>query len=98
MHLFTQSALLKALGWSLFNSLWQMALLWFAYAVLVAAFRKSSANMRHFLALLLICTGTVWFGVSFIGGVFSADEHAGYVLPAGISRQFIGPLLPYCSF
>src|SRR5882724_2300229 len=98
MHLFTQSAVLKALGWSLFNSLWQMGLLWLAYALLVAIFRKASADMRHFLALLLIFTGTAWFAASFISGVISADEHAGYPFPAGIPRQFIGQLLPYCSF
>src|SRR5258707_299372 len=67
-------------------------------SLLVAIFRKASADMRHFLALLLICTGTIWFAGSFIGGIISADEHAGYLFPAGIPRQFIGQLLPYCSF
>jgi hypothetical protein len=98
MHLLTQSALLKALGWSLFNSLWQMALLWLVYILLTTVFRRASAGARHFLALALLGAGTGWFLMSFIGGVFSEGELPGYAFSWVVSRQFIDLLLPYCSF
>jgi hypothetical protein len=34
MQVLTQFPLLKALGWALFNSLWQMAFLWLLYHLL----------------------------------------------------------------
>src|SRR5450755_1114151 len=98
MHLFAQSALLKALGWSLFNSLWQMALLWLVYVVLTIVFRRATAGARHFLALLFLAAGTVWFLFSFIGGALSADNQPAYAFSWVVSRQFIDQLLPCCSF
>src|ERR1700722_14622082 len=63
---FTQSALLKALGWSLFDSLWQMALLWLLYMILQSVFSKMASHSRHGLAFLLICAGTGGFLLSFM--------------------------------
>src|SRR5579859_3924156 len=70
MHLFTHSALLRALGWSLFNSLWQMALVWLLYIALTAIFRRASSHARHGLAILLLGAGSVWAGASFIVNFF----------------------------
>lgn len=108
----TQSALLKALGWSLFDSLWQMALLWLFFILLVSVFSKMTARSRHGLALVLIGAGAGAFVLSFIfhyvtasdgssanillSGLLTA-ERVGYALPAA-ARQFIDQLLPYCSF
>jgi beta-lactamase regulating signal transducer with metallopeptidase domain len=107
---FTQSALLKALGWALFDSLWQMALLWLSYTLLVSAFSKMSANARHGLAVLLIGAGTGSAVLSFVhylsaGGAPTGDwlntllpgaEHPGHTLPE-VAGQVIGRLLPYFS-
>jgi beta-lactamase regulating signal transducer with metallopeptidase domain len=96
MHLVTQSALLKALGWSLFNSLWQMALLWLCYILLTAIFRKASADLRHGLAVLLLSMGAMAFGVSFFTSYSLAD--IGQSISGWYSaRAFIGQFLPYCS-
>ncbi len=110
---FTQSALLKALGWSLFDSLWQMALLWLFFILLVSVFSKMTARSRHGLALVLIGAGAGAFALSFIfhyataaegpsvnillSGLLLTAEPAGYALPAA-AHQFIDQLLPYCSF
>lgn len=66
MHILTGSALLRALGWSLFNSLWQMSLLWAFYHLFLLVFKQLSARARHGLALLLLTAGFCWSAVTFI--------------------------------
>jgi Zn-dependent protease with chaperone function len=66
MHFLTQSPLLKALGWALFDSLWQMALLWSLYSLLTFVFRPVAAGIRHGLALMLASLGTFWSAATFI--------------------------------
>ena len=66
MHLLTQSPLLKALGWALFDSLWQMALLWLLYSLLIFVFSRLTAGVRHGLALMLVSLGAFWSGATFI--------------------------------
>jgi hypothetical protein len=113
MHLLTQSALLKALGGELFNSLWQIALLWLLYRVLIAVFAAASAHVRHGLALLFLATGVLWTTAAFfmdyffsgaLSGtgpwwdvVFRAGEYNGYSFLL-TGRQLINEALPYCSF
>jgi bla regulator protein blaR1 len=61
-----QSDLLQALGWAVFNSLWQMAILWVAYQFIVSVFRiKQSAN-KSSLAVLLLFSGFAWFTYTLI--------------------------------
>jgi beta-lactamase regulating signal transducer with metallopeptidase domain len=111
MHLLTQSALLRALGWSLLNSLWQMAFLWLVYVFFTNIFRRTSAGIRHGLAVLLLGVGTVWAGISFFNTFQSADDPmqsyqldipyfsqahwAGSTLLAG--RKLIDESIPWCS-
>ena len=66
MHFLTQSALLRALGWSLFNSLWQMSLLWAFYHLFLLVFKQLHARARHGLALLLLTAGLLWSAITFI--------------------------------
>ncbi|HWK06104.1 MAG TPA: M56 family metallopeptidase [Puia sp.] len=101
MQLLTQSALLKALGWSLFNSLWQMALLWLLYRIVLAVFPKASAHARHGLACLVLGTGVVWAALSgsspWPDGILWTGEHwETSFRQAG--RELIREALPYCSF
>jgi beta-lactamase regulating signal transducer with metallopeptidase domain len=101
MHLVTQSALLKALGWALFNSLWQMALLWLCYMLLTAIFGKSSAHIRHGLAVLLLGVGGLWSLMSFISAssvAGSGEPVGGWLAGFNGARQWVNQLLPYCSF
>jgi len=109
MHLLTHSIILKALGWWLFNSLWQMGLLWLVYTLFTFTFRRASANARHGLALLLLAAGAGWSALSFIGYfTFGAltDGSFDRLLPAsGLSfynilsggHRIIGEILPYCA-
>lgn len=66
MNLLFQSDFLKSLGWSLFDSLWQMGVLWLAYH-LIAGTVKLTAARRYNLALLSLKGGTLLF----LGGFLS---------------------------
>lgn len=106
MHLLTQSALLRALGWSLLNSLWQMAGLWLSYWLLLAVFRNASARSRHGLAFLLLGIGTAWSGVTFVSAYFFPGRpvhlSTGYPIFPSLRQLpslqlFISEALPYLS-
>jgi len=101
MHLLTQSALLQALGWSLFNSLWQMGLLWLLYQLLILLFGRLSAHRRHNLVLSFLAAGTLWVAVSFVSNYFMVADGTGPALGgiAGVAvlRSFIAAVIPYGS-
>ena len=58
--------LLTALGWSLLNSIWQMALMWVIYFLLTAGNKRFSAAGKYNMALVFIFIGTEWFVYSLI--------------------------------
>src|SRR5579863_8050363 len=74
MQVLTHLPLLKALGWALFNSLWQMAALWLLYRLLIAIFHTAAANIRHGLALWFLNIGALWTGISFIAASLFPDN------------------------
>ena len=61
-----QIAFLKALGWSLLHSLWQMGILCLLYILITNKGRKYNSQVRHNLALLLSVIGGIAFLISFI--------------------------------
>ena len=74
-----QSNFLQALGWAVFNSLWQMALLWVVYQLVTAIFRTVSLHKKVSLATVLLFAGFAWFVFTFF--VILADTssaHTGY--------------------
>jgi hypothetical protein len=73
MPLLTQSALLRALGWSLFNSLWQMSLLWASFHLFLLVFNRLNSRSRHGLALFLLTVGAGWSALTFFAA-FSFPE------------------------
>jgi BlaR1 peptidase M56 len=87
MPLLTQSALLRALGWSLFNSLWQMSLLWASFHLFLLVFNRLSARSRHGLALFLLTVGAGWSALTFL---------AAYSFPETVPResQWLLTLIP----
>jgi BlaR1 peptidase M56 len=87
MSLLTQSALLRALGWSLFNSLWQMSLLWASFHLFLLIVSRLNARSRHGLALFLLTVGTGWSALTFFQA-YSFPE----TVPQG--SQWLSSLLP----
>jgi beta-lactamase regulating signal transducer with metallopeptidase domain len=82
MPVLTHFPLLKALGWALFNSLWQMAALWLLYSLLMAIFHKTASRTRHYLALLFLGIGTIWSGVTFGTALLFPANPVSFWLPA----------------
>ncbi|HYJ37741.1 MAG TPA: M56 family metallopeptidase, partial [Chitinophagaceae bacterium] len=74
MGLLGQSAFLKALGWALLNSVWQMGLLWMMFLLLTACMRKMTAQMKHSLAVILLGTGFCWFAFTLAGQYLTYSE------------------------
>src|SRR5688572_33202041 len=66
MNLLYQSAFLKALGWALLNSLWQMALLWLVCMALTRNGKKLLSRQRHTIALLSLTGGSLWFLITLV--------------------------------
>ncbi|NOT52615.1 MAG: M56 family metallopeptidase [Chitinophagaceae bacterium] len=61
-----QTSFLQALGWSVINSLWQMALLWVIYQLITAIFKSSKPSHKSSLAVILLLTGFSWFIYTFL--------------------------------
>jgi Zn-dependent protease with chaperone function len=59
------TTLMTALGWSLLNSIWQMAVLWVAYYLITAGNNRISAAAKHDLALVFVVMGSGWAVLSF---------------------------------
>ena len=111
MNLLYQSAFLKALGWALLNSLWQMALLWLVYMALTKNGKKLLSRQRHSIALLSLTGGSLWFLATLVINLYKAANGAQVITvyvtendPAyatsfwpGIITQWFEPALPFLS-
>jgi Zn-dependent protease with chaperone function len=109
MQVLTHFPLLKALGWALFNSLWQMAALWLLYSLLMAVFHATAARIRHGLALLFLGIGALWTGITFFAATLFPDTGNSFCLPFlfpaqstpgwfwQTSRSFMDTVLSYGS-
>ncbi|MGQ0737798.1 MAG: M56 family metallopeptidase, partial [Bacteroidota bacterium] len=60
-----QANFLQSLGWAVFNSLWQLALLWVVYQILTAAFKSARPAAKSLLASSLLMLGFAWFVFTF---------------------------------
>lgn len=70
MAFVSQIIFLQALGWALLNSLWQMALLWIIYKLILSFFTQLKPGNKATLATLLIICGFGWFLITFIVSFF----------------------------
>lgn len=76
-----QSNLLQALGWAVFNSLWQMAILWVAYQLIVSVLRINKSSLKSLLSAALLFSGFTWFIFTFI---------TAFANTAGTSNDYAG--------
>ena len=74
MNLLAQSVFLKALGWALLHSLWQMGVLWFLYALLTGNGKRFQSRQRYNLALILVSIGTFSFVFTLIKEFYQFTE------------------------
>jgi beta-lactamase regulating signal transducer with metallopeptidase domain len=107
MQLVSHSVFLKTLGWALFNSLWQMALVWVLYLLIIKAGKKISAKIKHGLAIFCLAAGATLSFISFFyfyltvmqSGPATTDEAmaGGPFMPFDKDSGFFDKYLPYCS-
>ena len=102
MNVLNQSAFLKALGWSLLDSFWQVGILWLVYVILTSNGRRFQSRQRHSLALLSLMGGSAWFIISFVFHYQQVIKES-IVVPAGSGSSFssifsfLEPALPFLS-
>jgi bla regulator protein blaR1 len=70
-----QSNFLQALGWAVLNSLWQLALLWVIYQVVMGVFKGARPSHKSSLASGLLMTGFAWFVYTFISIYANTSSH-----------------------
>lgn len=90
MNLLNQSAFLKALGWALLDSIWQMGLLWLLYIVITANGKRLQARQRHSVALLSLSGGTLWFIITLIQYCYRLAE-APSIVTIHLNEQAVLP-------
>ena len=57
---------LTVLGWSLLDSIWQMAILWMAFNMLTSGNIRISSAGKHNLILVFVFIGAEWFAYSLV--------------------------------
>jgi bla regulator protein BlaR1 len=93
---------LQSLGWSLINSLWQMALLWAIYQFITLSFSRLRPANKTSLAILLTFSGFAWFVYTLITSLLSNTNTITSLYNMGLISNnnwnyFAGKILPYAS-
>ena len=104
MTAFDQSAFLQALGWAVLNSLWQMALLWIVFNLVISLTGSIRPSQKSNIASSLLFTGFAWFIFTFISLLINKENNNAIVslnaLPAGTNEklnQWLDSILPFAS-
>jgi len=92
MQFLFQSAFLRALGYSIANSLWQMAFLWLVY-ILINALLKPGSSRKYILAVCLQSIGFIWF-IFTLQFYYSQYNRLLLVESTGLDSKTIATLVP----
>ena len=99
-----QSAFLQALGWAVLNSLWQMALLWILFNIIVSLSGSMKPAQKSNLAASLLLTGFMWFVFTFFSLILSIENNKAIVtlkaLPEAVNARlnhWLDASLPFAS-
>lgn len=94
MTVFSQSAWLEALGWTLVNSWWQFGILWMVWLLIQKVWPRASSASRYNLAVGFLLTGTIWAIIGFIGRYLNLPAAgAGPATPPAIATPASWPAL-----
>lgn len=94
MNLVHQSAFLKALGWSLLDSLWQMGLLWLIYVLVTSNGKKFNSRQRHTLAIFSVGGGVLWFAINLAVRFFEGASETSLTLSSVAAQETTGRIIP----
>ncbi len=97
-----QLTFLQSLGWALINSLWQMALLWAVYQLVILSFKKLRSAHKTSLAILLTFSGFAWFIYTFFVSQTSGSSSINTFNNSGVIdnnswNYFTVNILPYAA-
>lgn len=87
MPAISQLNFLQSLGWALLNSLWQMALLWVVYNVILSVFTNIKSDKKTNLATLLTIAGFGWFIFTFFNSLVFHSTADFYNKWAGLIKE-----------
>lgn len=82
----TNPGFLQSLGWAVINSLWQLALLWVIYQLLVSVFKATRPAAKSLLASSLLMAGFAWFMFTFFT-VYKNGNTGSSVIPFAGSAE-----------
>src|SRR5574339_666414 len=93
---------LQSLGWSLINSLWQMALLWVIYQFITLSFPTLRPANKTSLATVLTFSGFAWFVYTLVSSLVSQTNSITSFYNTGVISDtgwnyFAGKILPWAS-
>ena len=79
MTAFAESIVLQALGWAILNSLWQMALLWVIYHLILSFYKNAGSHQKSLLASIILFSGFSWFIITFLS-IWISDSSVNHSL------------------
>ena len=79
MTAFGESIVLQAMGWAILNSLWQMALLWVIYHLILSFYKNARPHQKTLLASIILCSGFSWFILTFLS-IWISDSFVNHSL------------------
>src|SRR5689334_17560184 len=94
-----QANFLQSLGWAIINSLWQLALLWVLYQLIISVLKSARPAAKSTLAASMLMTGFAWFIYTFFLA-YSSGNTNGTVLTITSNQtanNWIQRSLPYAS-
>lgn len=77
----------QSLGWAVLNSLWQMALLWVAYQVIIITFKILKPSIKSWMASGLLMGGFGWFIYTFFSVFINSTTDETTIFPVLINTQ-----------
>ncbi|HEY8388483.1 MAG TPA: M56 family metallopeptidase [Parasegetibacter sp.] len=98
MEALTNTSFLHALGWSLINSVWQLALLWLVFQTINLFAGRLKPQIKYLLATLLLFFGFIWFCVEFLVRLTHVDiAGVGFTISEESGIRIVQDLIPFIS-
>lgn len=71
------SPFLQSLGWAIANSLWQAAVLWITYHLIIGVYKNASAKFKNNLSTVLLTLAFLWFCFTLFIKYFTIENYPG---------------------
>src|SRR4051794_522383 len=78
---FQQSAFLQALGWAIANSVWQAAIFWGLYHILVSSYTNASSKYKNNVSTVFLFSTFSWFITTFLNKLIYLQNQVPGTIP-----------------